>query len=159
MRPARLRSGSILVIAIAGLVGFSTGCGNESVVSGSADLRTTVTTTSEPETTEDAAPPTTREREPVEPDAAEEPQLDARGERFVSGLREAGVQPYGHGEHAVGTAQYVCAAQSDGVPADDVLVNVTAMVGLEMQLSGSDGTVDDIAKTYIDVAERDYCGE
>ncbi|AEF38565.1 hypothetical protein AS9A_0105 [Hoyosella subflava DQS3-9A1] len=159
----------MLLAVLIATSGFTMACGNESVVSGTPDLGTTVTEapSSEPKAEDDEdgdgdrnteRPEKTAEADPDTSDP-EYPPLDERGTRYVKELRDSGASPYGSGQQAVGTAEYVCAAVRDGASREDMLVNVTAMVGLEMQLSGSDDTVDDVAQTYIEVAEQHYCGE
>ncbi|MBB3037972.1 DUF732 domain-containing protein [Hoyosella altamirensis] len=164
----------VLLAVLIATGGFTMACGNESVVSGTPDLGTSVTEapSSDPEADDDEdddgedddgdrdneRPESTAEADPDTSDP-EYPPLDERGTRYVKELRDSGASPYGSGQQAVGTAEYVCAAVRDGVSREDMLVNVTAMVGLEMQLSGSDDTVDDVAQTYVEVAEQHYCGE
>ncbi|MCW4354623.1 DUF732 domain-containing protein [Hoyosella sp. YIM 151337] len=160
--------GSALSLVAGLAVALSVACGNESVVSGGVpDLAPTVTETTQPpeendSDVDDSASTTTATTtpEPAEPqeDTADEPQLSEHEANFVAELRAAGAEPFGQGEHAVATAEYVCAALADGVAREDILINVTAMVGLEMQLNGAAGTVDDMAATYVDVAEQQYCG-
>ncbi|WP_082518255.1 MULTISPECIES: DUF732 domain-containing protein [unclassified Rhodococcus] len=87
--------------------------------------------------------------------------ISPRGTAFLDALKGRGVTVAGTGDIAVGTAEYICAAQSEGVADDQVLTFVTANVGAEASASGTQITAEDAAKTaqvYVDVARSTYCG-
>ncbi len=86
---------------------------------------------------------------------------DPRSDAFLDRLRSEGVTVAGNGDIAIGTANYICAAQSEGVAADQISTFVTANVGAEASASGSEITAEDAATTaqkYIDAARSTYCG-
>ncbi|WP_374198321.1 DUF732 domain-containing protein [Rhodococcus sp. BP-316] len=87
--------------------------------------------------------------------------IDARGTEFLDALKSRGVTVAGNGDIAIGTASYICAAQSEGVADDQVLTFVTANVGAEASASGATISAEDAsrtAQTYVDVARSTYCG-
>ncbi|MBY6351438.1 DUF732 domain-containing protein [Rhodococcoides corynebacterioides] len=86
---------------------------------------------------------------------------DPRSDAFLDRLRADGVTVAGNGDIAIGTANYICAAQSEGVAADQISTFVTANVGAEASASGTEISAEDAAATaqkYIDAARSTYCG-
>lgn len=86
--------------------------------------------------------------------------VDARGTAFLDELTARGVTVVGN-DVAIGTANYICAAQNEGVAEDQVRTFVTANVGAQASASGIEVTAEDAAttaQTYIDVARSTYCG-
>ncbi|GGC64789.1 hypothetical protein IEU95_11145 [Hoyosella rhizosphaerae] len=144
---------------------FLAGCGGEAVVEGTPSLPVATPTTSvvvEPESDsegDDSTGDADADSNGAETDdgSADGAVIGEPAERYLGELRRAGVQPVGDGTYALSTADYVCAAQADGVPRDVMLINVMAMVGLEQQRAGNSEPGNDVADTYIDVAERHYC--
>ena len=86
---------------------------------------------------------------------------DPRSDAFLERLRADGVTVAGNGDIAIGTANYICAAQSEGVAADQISTFVTANVGAEASAGGTEISAEDAAATaqkYIDAARSTYCG-
>lgn len=86
---------------------------------------------------------------------------DPRANAFLDALRSDGVAVAGNGDIAIGTANYICAAQSEGVAADQITTFVTANVGAEASAAGTEISAEDAAATaqkYIDAARSTYCG-
>jgi len=86
---------------------------------------------------------------------------DPRSDAFLDRLRADGVTVAGNGDIAIGTANYICAAQSEGVAADQISTFVTANVGAEASASGTEISAEDAAaaaQKYIDAARSTYCG-
>lgn len=88
------------------------------------------------------------------------PAPDARGEAFLAGLREAGVEPADDAS-ALSIADYICGAQAQGGSPEEVKTFVTALVGSGAVAAGQEITDEQAATaadTYIAVAGRTYCG-
>ena len=75
-------------------------------------------------------------------------------------MRKQGVTPAGNGDIAVSTANYICAAQAQGVTADEISTFVTANVGVEASAAGTqmnETQAQEAAQTYIAAAQATYC--
>lgn len=128
-------------------------------------------TTSAAETTTSAAPTTSpgeaatappEQPQPVPDDfpGPTESQIDDRGASFLDELRNQGITPAGNGDIAVSTANYICAAQAQGVTAEEISTFVTANVGVEASAAGtqmSETQAQQAAQTYIAAAQATYC--
>ncbi|MDV8021435.1 DUF732 domain-containing protein [Rhodococcus sp. IEGM 1330] len=128
-------------------------------------------TTSAAESTTTAAPTTSpgeaatappEQPQPVPDDfpGPTESQIDDRGESFLDELRKQGITPAGNGDIAVSTANYICAAQAQGVTAEEISTFVTANVGVEASAAGTQVTesqAQQTAQTYIAAAQATYC--
>lgn len=174
---ARRLAPVLLAVAAGGLL---TACGGDDSASSTPSFTSpAATTTSAASTTESESESETTESTTTSPGAAatnpeeqeaEVPEgfpgpaalpLDERGTRFLDELRERDVTVAGNGEIAISTANYICAAQREGLPGDQVLTFVTANVGAEASATGTEISAEDAtqtAQTYIDVASSTYCG-
>ena len=83
------------------------------------------------------APPEQPQAVPDDFPGPTESQIDNRGQRFLDELKSKGVTPAGNGDIAVSTANYICAAQAQGVAADEITTYVTANVGVEASAAGT----------------------
>ncbi|ATQ30388.1 DUF732 domain-containing protein [Rhodococcus ruber] len=105
------------------------------------------------------APPAQPETEPGFPGPAEVP-VDDRGQAFLDGLRERGVEPAADGSIAINTANYICAATAQGSSPEEIKTIVTAAVGSEATAAGkeiSDADAATTADVYITVARDTFC--
>ena len=103
------------------------------------------------------APPETPEAMPSDfpgPDAA---PMGEREQAYVDEVKSEGVEVSGNGESAVVIANYVCAAQQAGEPAETIAINVNAMAGVEQSMTGSSMSPEEAGQIYIDVAKSSYC--
>ncbi|MGB6181880.1 MAG: DUF732 domain-containing protein [Rhodococcus sp. (in: high G+C Gram-positive bacteria)] len=168
---------AILAVAVGGLL---TGCGGDDSASSTPTLTSSAsaaaTSTASPSSSAGAsqstsAAPTSPGAAATEPNALEpvpsgfpgptEVVREPRDAEFLDALRGRGVTVAGNGDIALGTANYICAAQAEGVADDQVATFVTANVGAEASASGTQITAEDAAetaRTYIDVARSTYCG-
>lgn len=86
--------------------------------------------------------------------------VDDRGQAFLDELKKGGITPAANGEIAISTATYICSAQSQGVPADEIATFVTANVGVEASAAGTQMTAEQAAEdaqVYIAAAQNTYC--
>ncbi|CCQ14400.1 putative uncharacterized protein [Rhodococcus sp. AW25M09] len=124
---------------------------------------TTTTTTAAPTTSPGEAATAPPEQPQPVPDDFPGPtasQIDDRGRSFLDELKKQGITPAGNGDIAVSTANYICAAQAQGVAADEISTYVTANVGVEASAAGTQMTetqAQQAAQTYIDAAQATYC--
>ncbi|MDV8077246.1 DUF732 domain-containing protein [Rhodococcus sp. IEGM 1370] len=154
-------------------------CGSDDSTATGAPTSTTsaVETTTEASSTTSAAESTTaapttspgeaatappEQPQPVPDDfpGPTESQIDDRGQSFLDELRKQGITPAGNGDIAVSTANYICAAQAQGVTAEEISTFVTANVGVEASASGtqmSETQAQQAAQTYIAAAQATYC--
>lgn len=182
MSLTRTLSMGMLAVAAGGLL---VACGSDdSTATGNPSTSTTTTaaeSTSAESTSGEAAPsesgsstpaPTTspgeaatappEQPQPVPegfPGTTESP-IDARGQGFLDELKKGGITPAGNGEIAISTATYICSAQSQGVPADEISTFVTANVGVEASAQGNQITAEQAgedAQIYIDAAQSTFC--
>lgn len=172
---ARTLSMGMLAVAAGGLL---VACGSDdSTATGTPSTTTTTSaasSSSEPTTTEpsSSAAPTTspgeaatappEQPQPVPEDfpGPTEAPVDARGQAFLDELDKNGVTVAGNGEIAISTATYICSAQSQGVPADEISTFVTANVGVEASASGTQMTAEqagETAQVYITAAQNTLC--
>ena len=89
-----------------------------------------------------------------------ESPVDDRGRAFLAELEKNGITPAGNGDIAVSTATYICSAQSQGVPADEIATFVTANVGVEASAAGTQITAEQAgedAQIYIAAATNTFC--
>ncbi|MBY4131303.1 DUF732 domain-containing protein [Rhodococcus fascians] len=106
------------------------------------------------------APPEQPQPVPDDFPGPTESQIDDRGQSFLSELKSKGITPAGNGDIAVSTANYICAAQAQGVAADEISTFVTANVGVEASAAGtqmSETQAQQAAQTYIAAAQATYC--
>ncbi|MDI9933038.1 DUF732 domain-containing protein [Rhodococcus sp. IEGM 1354] len=106
------------------------------------------------------APPEQPQAVPDDFPGPTESQIDDRGQRFLAELKSKGVTPAGNGDIAVSTANYICAAQAQGVAADEITTYVTANVGVEASAAGTqmnETQAAQAAQTYIAAAQATYC--
>ena len=106
------------------------------------------------------APPEQPQAVPDDFPGPTESQIDNRGQRFLDELKSKGVTPAGNGDIAVSTANYICAAQAQGVAADEITTYVTANVGVEASAAGTqmnETQAQQAAQTYIAAAQATYC--
>jgi hypothetical protein len=106
------------------------------------------------------APPEQPQAVPDDFPGPTESQIDNRGQRFLDELKSKGVTPAGNGDIAVSTANYICAAQAQGVAADEITTYVTANVGVEASAAGTqmnETQAAQAAQTYIAAAQATYC--
>ena len=92
--------------------------------------------------------------------APTESPVDDRGRAFLAELEKNGITPAGNGDIAVSTATYICSAQSQGVPADEIATFVTANVGVEASAAGTQITAEQAgedAQIYIAAATNTFC--
>jgi hypothetical protein len=177
MRTSLARTLSLAVLSVAA-GGLLVACGSDdSTATGSPSTTSSTTaaatTTAEP-TTEtsatsaattspgDAATAPPEQPQPVPegfPGPTEAP-VDDRGQAFLDELDRNGVTVAGNGEIAISTATYICSAQSQGVPADEISTFVTANVGVEASASGTQMTAEqagEAAQVYITAAQNTLC--
>ena len=173
---ARTLSLAVLSVAAGGLLvacgsDDSTATGSPSTTSSTTAAATT-TAESTTETSATSAAPTTspgdaatappEQPQPVPegfPGPTEAP-VDDRGQAFLDELDKNGVTVAGNGEIAISTATYICSAQSQGVPADEISTFVTANVGVEASASGTQMTAEqagEAAQVYITAAQNTLC--
>lgn len=107
------------------------------------------------------APPETPESVPSGfPGPTEAPAVDERGQEFLDALKAGGVTPAEGGDIAISTANYICAAQANNRPADEVTAYVTGMAGVEAGMSGATVSPEEAARAagvYIAAATKTYC--
>ncbi|MGV8872788.1 MAG: DUF732 domain-containing protein [Rhodococcus sp. (in: high G+C Gram-positive bacteria)] len=123
-----------------------------------AETTTAAPTTSPGEAA--TAPPEQPQAVPDDFPGPTESQIDDRGQSFLDELKKQGITPAGNGDIAVSTANYICAAQAQGVTADEISTFVTANVGVEASASGTTMTetqAQQAAQTYIAAAQATYC--
>lgn len=176
MRTSLARTLSLAVLSVAA-GGLLVACGSDdSTATGTPSTTTTTAaaSTSAEETTSESstAAPTTspgdaatappEQPQPVPegfPGPTESP-VDDRGQAFLDELDREGVTVAGNGEIAISTATYICSAQSQGVPADEISTFVTANVGVEASASGTQITAEqagETAQVYIAAAQNAFC--
>lgn len=123
-----------------------------------AETTTAAPTTSPGEAA--TAPPEQPQPVPDDFPGPTESQIDDRGASFLEELKKQGITPAGNGDIAVSTANYICAAQAQGVTAEEISTFVTANVGVEASASGtqmSETQAQQAAQTYIAAAQATYC--
>ncbi|TSE00742.1 DUF732 domain-containing protein [Skermania sp. ID1734] len=104
------------------------------------------------------APPETPQAVPSGfPGPTEVPARTSRDKEFLEALKKAGVDVSGNGQSAIDIANYICAASQANSPQQQINVNVTAMAGVEANLTGSQMNPQDAAQVYIDTARKHYC--
>ncbi|KQU53977.1 hypothetical protein ASG84_23335 [Rhodococcus sp. Leaf278] len=106
------------------------------------------------------APPEQPQPVPDDFPGPTESQIDDRGQSFLEELKKQGITPAGNGDIAVSTANYICAAQAQGVAADEISTYVTANVGVEASAAGTqmnETQAQQAAQTYITAAQATYC--
>ncbi|MFI8569578.1 DUF732 domain-containing protein [Rhodococcus sp. NPDC078407] len=106
------------------------------------------------------APPEQPQPVPDDFPGPTESQIDDRGQSFLDELKKQGITPAGNGDIAVSTANYICAAQAQGVTADEISTFVTANVGVEASAAGTqmnETQAQEAAQTYIAAAQATYC--
>lgn len=175
---ARTVSMGVLAIAAGGML---VACGSDDSTATSTPTSSTTTTSAESTSAEsttseseesgaaaettspgEAATAPPEQPQPVPegfPGTAENP-IDERGQAFLAELEDNGITPAGNGEIAVSTATYICSAQSQGVPADEIATFVTANVGVEASASGTQMTAEQAgedAQIYIAAAQSTFC--
>ncbi|WP_338893561.1 DUF732 domain-containing protein [Rhodococcus sovatensis] len=179
MRTSLARTLSLAVLSVAA-GGLLVACGSDdSTATGSPSTTSTTTTaaatTTAESTTEasatssapttspgDAATAPPEQPQPVPegfPGPTEAP-VDDRGQAFLDELEKNGVTVAGNGEIAISTATYICSAQSQGVPADEISTFVTANVGVEASASGTQMSAEqagEAAQIYITAAQNTLC--
>ncbi|WP_032381178.1 DUF732 domain-containing protein [Rhodococcoides fascians] len=178
-RNSLARSLSLGVLAVAAS-SMLVACGSDDSTATGAPTSTTTTaaaTTTEASSTTSAAESTTaapttspgeaatappEQPQPVPDDfpGPTESQIDDRGQSFLDELKKQGITPAGNGDIAVSTANYICAAQAQGVAADEISTYVTANVGVEASAAGtqmSETQAQQAAQTYIAAAQATYC--
>ncbi|QII04285.1 DUF732 domain-containing protein [Rhodococcoides fascians A25f] len=174
---ARTLSLGVLAVAASSML---VACGSDDSTATGAPTSTTTaaaTTTEASTTTTSAAESTTaapttspgeaatappEQPQPVPDDfpGPTESQIDDRGQSFLDELKKQGITPAGNGDIAVSTANYICAAQAQGVAADEISTYVTANVGVEASAAGtqmSETQAQQAAQTYIAAAQATYC--
>ncbi|MGF0310926.1 DUF732 domain-containing protein [Rhodococcus sp. IEGM1428] len=174
---ARTLSLGVLAVAASSML---VACGSDDSTATGAPTSTTTTaaaTTTEASSTSAAAESTTaapttspgeaatappEQPQPVPDDfpGPTESQIDDRGQSFLDELKKQGITPAGNGDIAVSTANYICAAQAQGVAADEISTYVTANVGVEASAAGtqmSETQAQQAAQTYIAAAQATYC--
>ncbi|MDQ0280455.1 DUF732 domain-containing protein [Rhodococcoides fascians] len=175
---ARTLSFGVLAVAASSML---VACGSDDSTATGAPTSTTTaaattteasSSTSAAESTTTTVAPTTSPGEaatapPEQPQAVPddfpgptESQIDNRGQRFLDELKSKGVTPAGNGDIAVSTANYICAAQAQGVAADEITTYVTANVGVEASAAGTqmnETQAQQAAQTYIAAAQATYC--
>jgi hypothetical protein len=166
---------AVLAVAAGGLL---VACGSDdSTATGTPSTTSTTTEASATTSAEESASSTTpapttspgeaatappEQPQPVPDDfpGPTEAPVDARGQAFLDELKKNGVTVAGNGEIAISTATYICSAQSQGVPADEISTFVTANVGVESSASGTQMTAEqagETAQTYIAAAQNTLC--
>ncbi|WP_037188722.1 DUF732 domain-containing protein [Rhodococcoides fascians] len=123
-----------------------------------AETTTAAPTTSPGEAA--TAPPEQPQPVPDDFPGPTESQIDDRGTSFLDELKKQGITPAGNGDIAVSTANYICAAQAQGVAAEEISTFVTANVGVEASAAGtqvSETQAQQTAQTYIAAAQATYC--
>ncbi|QIH98728.1 DUF732 domain-containing protein [Rhodococcoides fascians A21d2] len=173
---ARTLSLGVLAVAASSML---VACGSDDSTATGAPTSTTTAaaTTTETSSTTSAAESTTaapttspgeaatappEQPQPVPDDfpGPTESQIDGRGQSFLDELKKQGITPAGNGDIAVSTANYICAAQAQGVAADEISTYVTANVGVEASAAGtqmSETQAQQAAQTYIAAAQATYC--
>ncbi|OZC88576.1 DUF732 domain-containing protein [Rhodococcus sp. 06-412-2C] len=173
---ARTLSLGVLAVAASSML---VACGSDDSTATGAPTSTTTAaaTTTEASSTTSAAESTTaapttspgeaatappEQPQPVPDDfpGPTESQIDDRGQSFLDELKKQGITPAGNGDIAVSTANYICAAQAQGVAADEISTYVTANVGVEASAAGtqmSETQAQQAAQTYIAAAQATYC--
>lgn len=172
---ARTLSLGVLAVAASSML---VACGSDdSTATGAPTSTTAAATTTEASSTTSAAESTTtapatspgeaatappEQPQPVPDDfpGPTESQIDDRGTSFLDELKKQGITPAGNGDIAVSTANYICAAQAQGVAADEISTYVTANVGVEASASGTqmdETQAQQAAQTYIAAAQATYC--
>lgn len=174
---ARSLSRGVLAVAASSML---VACGSDDSTATGAPTSTTTTaatTTTEASSTTSAAESTTaapttspgeaatappEQPQPVPDDfpGPTESQIDDRGQSFLEELKKQGITPAGNGDIAVSTANYICAAQAQGVAADEISTYVTANVGVEASAAGTqmnETQAQQAAQTYITAAQATYC--
>ncbi|MBJ7350005.1 DUF732 domain-containing protein [Rhodococcus sp. 14-2483-1-1] len=173
---ARTLSLGVLAVAASSML---VACGSDDSTATGAPTSTTTAaaTTTETSSTTSAAESTTaapttspgeaatappEQPQPVPDDfpGPTESQIDDRGQSFLDELKKQGITPAGNGDIAVSTANYICAAQAQGVAADEISTYVTANVGVEASAAGtqmSETQAQQAAQTYIAAAQATYC--
>ncbi|OZF49134.1 DUF732 domain-containing protein [Rhodococcus sp. 14-2470-1a] len=179
MRTSLSRTLSLAVLSVAA-GGLLVACGSDdSTATGSPSTSSSTTTAAETtsaeatssQETSSAAPTTSpgdaatappEQPQPVPegfPGPTEAP-VDARGQAFLDELEKQGVTVAGNGEIAISTASYICSAQSQGVPADEIATFVTANVGVEASAAGTQVSAEqagETAQVYIASAQNTIC--
>jgi hypothetical protein len=149
----------------------ATGAPTSTTTSAAAVTTTEVSSTTSAAETTTAAPTTSpgeaatappEQPQPVPDDfpGPTESQIDNRGQSFLDELKKKGVTPAGNGDIAVSTANYICAAQAQGVAAEEISTFVTANVGVEASAAGTqmnETQAQQAAQTYIAAAQATYC--
>ncbi|MEK8069452.1 DUF732 domain-containing protein [Rhodococcoides navarretei] len=141
----------------------STTSAAETTTEASSTTSAAETTTAAPTTSPgEAATAPPEQPQPVPDDfpGPTESQIDDRGTSFLDELKKQGVTPAGNGDIAVSTANYICAAQAQGVTAEEISTFVTANVGVEASAAGtqmSETQAQETAQTYITAAQATYC--
>ncbi|MDI9893385.1 DUF732 domain-containing protein [Rhodococcus sp. IEGM 1381] len=174
---ARTLSLGVLAVAASSML---VACGSDDSTATGAPTSTTTTaaaTTTETSSTTSAAESTTvapttspgeaatappEQPQPVPDDfpGPTESQIDNRGQSFLDELKKQGITPAGNGDIAVSTANYICAAQAQGVTAEEISTFVTANVGVEASAAGTqmnETQAQQAAQTYIAAAQATYC--
>ncbi|MDV6260881.1 DUF732 domain-containing protein [Rhodococcoides yunnanense] len=174
---ARTLSLGVLAVAASSML---VACGSDDSTATGAPTSTTTTaaaTTTEASSTTSAAESTTvapttspgeaatappEQPQPVPDDfpGPTESQIDNRGQSFLDELKKQGITPAGNGDIAVSTANYICAAQAQGVTAEEISTFVTANVGVEASAAGTqmnETQAQQAAQTYIAAAQATYC--
>ena len=174
--PARTLSLGVLAVAACSMLvacgsDDSTATGAPTSTTSAAETTTEASSTTSAAQTTTAAPTTSpgeaatappEQPQPVPEDfpGPTESQIDDRGQRFLEELKQQGITPAGNGDIAVSTANYICAAQAQGVAPDEISTYVTANVGVEASASGtqiSETQAQQTAQTYIAAAQATYC--
>lgn len=125
----------------------------------SESATSTVTATTSPGEAA-TAPPEQPQPVPEDFPGPTESQIDDRGQSFLDELKKQGITPAGNGDIAVSTANYICAAQVQGVSPEEIATYVTANVGVEASAAGtqmSETQAQEAAQTYIAAAQATYC--
>jgi Protein of unknown function (DUF732) len=178
MRTALARTLTMGVLA-ASASALLVACGSDDSTATGSPSTTSTTTVAESTSAESSAPSSSTTSAPVtSPGEAatappEQPQpvpkdypgpteapIDATGQAFLDELKAKGVTVAGNGEIATSTATYICSAQSQGVPADEISTFVTANVGVEASATGTQITAEQAGETaqiYIAAAQNTYC--
>ncbi|MBD8506936.1 DUF732 domain-containing protein [Hoyosella sp. G463] len=147
-------------------------CSDEAVVASDPVVVTPEATASDEAEPSDAAPSeTARDEAPEAPGETSEapagtgqdsPEGGAPAaadplDEYLGAVGAAGLPAGPQASSALDIGAYVCAAGRDGLTRESILINVTAMVGLELQRIGSEADPERIADEYVEIAGRHYC--
>ena len=158
----------VAVALVAGVAGLTAACGGDgstvsSTPSASAGQSSGGTTT--PSSTVDPNPTEVPATAPAEtPEAVPEgfpgPATADRttgDQAFLDGLKAKNIEYSQGGDVALSAAQYICAAQDNAVPEDQMRQYVLAFVASDAQLLDIQIDADAVTDGYIATAQATYC--